>query len=228
MCENIWLGVLKMSKLYFRYGTLFSSKSLNCLAVAHNYETYQEKPVFLIKPSLSASGNFVESRTGLKRKADLILRPSDIDIIPHILKTEKNIYCVLVDEAHLLTEIQVYELTEVADKLEIPVICYGLKTNFQNNFNGFSGAEALLRWADKIEEIKTVCFNEHCNNKALHNLRLENGEPCFEASDIVVKGKLNLYNFDVKNIDHMPVCRKCYKNEMASYQRKREREITYI
>src|SRR4030095_15373400 len=105
-----------MAKLYFRYGVMSSSKTLNCLAVAHNYETYQDKPVFLIKTSLASSGDYVESRTGLKRKADLILKPSDTDIIPHILKTKQSVYCVLVDEAQYLTEIQVYELTEVVDK----------------------------------------------------------------------------------------------------------------
>lgn len=205
-----------------------SSKSLNCLAVVHNYETVQDKPVYLIKPSLSSSGEFVESQTGLKRKADLILNPSDTDIIPHILKTKQNIYCVLVDEAQFLTEIQVYELTEVADKLEIPVICYGLKTNFQNNFNGFSGAEALLRWADKLEEIKTVCFNDHCNQKALHNLRLENGRPCFEGSEVIVIGNVISHKIEDKEVNYKPLCRRCYKDEMANFHKRREELVTCI
>jgi thymidine kinase len=132
----------------------------------------------------------------------------------------------LIDEAHYLTEIQVYELTEVVDKLEIPVICYGTKTNFQNNFHGFGGAEALLRWADKLEEIKTVCFNDHCNNKALHNLRLENGKPCFEDNEIVVIRNRNSHNIEDRDITYKPVCRHCYKEEIANYTRKREEMIT--
>jgi thymidine kinase len=216
------LEVFQMAKLYFRYGVMSSSKTLNCLAVAHNYETYQDKPVFLIKPSLASNGEYVESQTGLKRKADLILKPSDIDILPHILKTKQKIYCVLIDEAQYLTEIQVYELTEIVDKLKIPVICYGLKTNYQNNFHGFGGAEALIRWADKLEEIKTVCFNDHCNNKALHNLRLENGSPCFEGTEFVVLGNINSHNIEDRDITYKPVCRHCYKEEMNNYTKKRE------
>lgn len=221
-------GFCQMAKLYFRYGVMFSSKSLNCLAVAHNYETYQDKPIFLIKPSLSSNSDYVESRTGLRRKADLILKPSDIDIIPSILKIKHNIYCVLVDEAHFLTEMQVYELTEVVDKLEIPVVCYGLKTNFQNNFHGFGGSEALLRWADKFEEIKTTCFNVHCNNKALHNLRLENGKPCFEGTEILVIGDVISHINNDTNIQYKPVCRQCYKEEMANFTKKKEELITCI
>jgi thymidine kinase len=218
-----------MAKLYFRHGVMSSSKTLNCLAVAHNYETYQNKPIFLIKSSLDdLAGEYVESRTGLKRKADLILTPSDTDIIPHILETKQKIYCVLIDEAQFLTEIQVYELTEIVDKLEIPVICYGLKTNFQNNFHGFGGAEALLRWADKVEEIKTVCFNDHCNKKAMHNLKLENGVPSFEGTEIVVIGNVISHNIIDKDIVYKPVCRQCYKQEMYNFTRKREELVTCI
>jgi thymidine kinase len=217
-----------MAKLYFRYGTMSSSKSLNCLAVAHNYESYQFKSVFLIKPSISSTSDYVESRTGMKRKADLILDPSDIDIIPHILNFKKKIFCVLVDEAQFLTELQVYELTEIVDKLDIPVICYGLKTNFQNNFNGFNGAEALIRWADKLEELKTVCFNDHCNNKALYNLRLENGIPSFEGSEIAVIETGLLHNIVKQDIEYKPVCRKCYKEEMANFNNKKEVVATCI
>jgi thymidine kinase len=222
------LEVIQMAKLYFRYGVMSSGKTLNCLAVAHNYETYQDKPVFLIKPSLSSSGDYIESKTGLKRKADLVLKPSDTDIIPHILKAKHKIYCILIDEAHYLTEIQVYELTNIVDQLEIPVICYGLKTNSKNNFHGYGGAEALLRWADKLEEIKTVCFNDHCNNKALYNLRLENGRPCFEDTEIVVIGNVNSHNIEERNIIHKPVCRHCYKQEMNNYTRRKEAMETCV
>jgi len=216
-----------MAKLYFRYGVMSSSKSLNCLAVAHNYECYQDKSIFLIKPSVS-NGDYVESRTGIKRKADLILKPSDIDIIPHILKTKQHIYCVLVDDAHYLTELQVYELTEIVDKLEIPVICYGLKTNFKNNFGGFTGAEALLRWSDKIEEMKTVCSNEHCNKKALFNLRYENGLPNFEGNELDVYDNYGHLDDKDKDIEYKPVCRTCYKDQMAYFKRQKVELSTII
>lgn len=209
-----------MAKLYFRYGVMSSSKTLNCLAVAHNYEEIQDKAIFLIKPSRDSINEYVESRTGLKRKADLILNPSDHDIIKHIVLLKKRIYCVLVDEAQFLTEMQVYELSNIVDELNIPVICYGLKTNFQNNFNGFTGSEALLRWADKIEEIKTVCFNEHCNKKAIHNLRIENGYPTFEGKDIII-ADITYGNSDYV-IEYKPVCRICYKEEMKNYHTPRE------
>ena len=217
-----------MAKLYFRYGVMSSSKSLNCLAVAHNYETYQDKAVFLIKPSLSSTGDYVESRTGLRRKADLVLKPSDIDIIPLIVKSKHNIFCVLVDEAQFLTEIQVYELTEIVDRLGIPVICYGLKTNFQNNFHGFGGSEALVRWADVLEEIKTTCFNDHCNKKALHNLRLENGKPSFEGSEILVIGNVISHINSDTDVKYKPVCRQCYKEEMANLTKEKGELITCI
>jgi thymidine kinase len=208
-------GVVILAKLYFRYGAMGSSKTLNCLAVAHNYETYQNKPIFLIKPSKDLRKKDITSRNGWNRKADLILNPSDNDIVKQILKSRKNIHCVLVDEAQFLTEMQVYELSEVVDNLNIPVICYGLKTNFQNNFNGFDGAEALLRWADKIEEIKTVCFNSKCNKKATHNLRLQDGIPTFEGEEIII-GDLPRHDNQI-SFEYRPICRACYKQEMFSY-----------
>ena len=209
-----------MTKLYFRYGVMSSSKSLNCLAVAHNYETLQNKPVFLVKPSIdNRSGTDVESRAGLKRKADLIISPTDKNIIFYNVRNQtKRIYCVLVDEAQFLTEEQVYELTEIVDLLQIPVICYGLKTNFKNDFVGFEGAEALLRWSDKIEEIKTVCFNDSCNNKAMFNMRLDYGIPVLDGDEIIIGDIFEPFSsFNEPHTEYKPVCRKCYKNYFGKY-----------
>ncbi|MEM7263679.1 MAG: thymidine kinase [Planctomycetota bacterium] len=158
-----------MAKLYFRYGAVGSAKSLNLLAVAHNYER-QGKRVVVVKPSFDTRfGEFeVASRAGLSRQADLLVDDhTQLDF-----ERFAGVQCVLVDEAQFLSASVVDQLRDVAHRLRIPVICYGLRTDFRTR--AFPGSLRLLELADAIEEVKTTCA--FCNSKAIFNLKHLNGE----------------------------------------------------
>lgn len=157
-----------MAKLYFRYGVVSSAKTLNLLAVAHNYQL-QGKRVVIIKPKLDTrfGEDVVASRAGLSVKADVLV---DGDSIPDI-RTD-NLSCVLVDEAQFLTPGVIDHLHHVAHLMHVPVICYGLRTDFRRCL--FPASQRLFELADSIEEIKTTCF--YCNRKATFNQRMVPGD----------------------------------------------------
>ena len=194
-----------MAQLYFYYGAMQSSKSANLLMVAHNYRS-QDKEVILMTPSIDdRSGvGVISSRAGMEEEA-VPLGPEEN--VYSALKSElidsngkrKNIHCILVDEAQFLTEEQVKSLSNIVDSFNIPVMCYGLKNDFQNNL--FEGSETLLLYADKIIEIKTICAKEECGKKAIMNLRLSDGEPVYEGKQVQIGDE-----------SYVPVCRKHYFN----------------
>jgi thymidine kinase len=188
-----------MAKLYFRYGTVGSAKTLNLLAVAHNY-TQQRKHAFLIKPELDVrfGRELVHSRAGLEREADLLVGPgSDID--PASLE---GVDCILVDEAQFLSPRLVDQLRSLSRDRQIPVICYGLRTDFRRCL--FEGSRRLLELADSIEEIKTTCT--YCNRKAIYNLKLVDGRPTL-AGPTVDLGTEEKY---------LPTCAACYEERTRS------------
>lgn len=153
-----------MAKLYFRYGAMGSAKTLNLLAVRHNYEL-QGKNVVVIKPRTDDrfGAQVVRSRAGLSHEADLIV--DDDTELP--AKFFEGLHCVLVDEGQFLSPIMVERLREATRKYDVPIIAYGLRTDFQTRL--FPGSRRLLELADAIEEIKTTCM--FCNRKAVFNLR---------------------------------------------------------
>lgn len=188
-----------------------SGKSLEVLKVAHNYEE-QGKKVLLFTPEINnrdGEGK-IASRIGISRDAIMIDEHMNIAIEVHRCLTKGvKVNCVLIDEAQFLTKEHVYQLTEIADKFDIPVIAYGLKNTFDNKL--FEGSKALLIYANKIEEIKTVCY--FCDKKAIHNLRIDkNGNAVTEGKIIQIGG----------NESYIPVCRKCYK-EKTHVNRLKER-----
>lgn len=156
-----------MAKLYFRYGTVSSAKTLNLLAVAHNYRL-QGKRIIVIKPKLDTrfGEDVVASRAGLTTKADVLVEAE----LP-LLRTEDTA-CILVDEAQFLAPIVIDQLHAYAHHASIPVICYGLRTDFRRQL--FPAAQRLFELADSIEEVKTTCF--YCNRKATFNQRTVPGE----------------------------------------------------
>jgi thymidine kinase len=192
-----------MSKLWFRYGVMLSSKSLQLLAVAHNYEVEQGKKIITFKPKRDDRSDDITSRAGLSRKADYVLDQNDLGILYYVAKERPSPVCVLVEEAQFFTKDQIDAFADVSDVLSIPVICYGLKTDFQMNL--FEGSQRLLEIADKIEEIKTTCY--YCVRKAIFNLRMLNGTPIFEGNQIVVGDT----HPDIDGIEYRPVCRRCYR-----------------
>lgn len=188
-----------MSKLYFRYGTLNSSKTANALMVAHNYEE-QNKKVLMFKPSIDTRSvkGLIESRVGIKHGCiDIDENFNFFNYINKLLINYKDFDCLIIDECQFLTSKQVKELRMVVDYFNIPVICYGLKNSYVEN-KLFEGSASLLYFADKIEEIKTVCV--YCNKKATQNLRVLNGKPIYNG-EVVNVG-------DVKEGDdyYVPVC----------------------
>lgn len=166
-----------MAKLYFRYGTMGSAKSLNLLAVAHNYQQ-QGKKVVLLKPAMDTrwGKDIIKSRAGLEKLADIMVEPNTILNYSEF----EGISCVLVDEAQFMSEFVVNQLRALTIDLKIPVICYGLRTDFRTQL--FEGSKRLLELADTVEEIKTTC--NFCNNKAVFNMKFVNGVPSLDGPAI--------------------------------------------
>lgn len=184
-----------MAKLYFRYGAMNSGKTTALLQVAHNYEE-RGMNVVLIKPSVDTKGeNKVVSRLGVKRDVDVILLPTD-RIMDRMDPVKPN--AIIVDEAQFLTPLQVDELYLITKEYNVPVICYGLRTDFQ--MKGFPGSTRLLELAEDIEESKTIC---RCGQKATLNMRLLNGEPTFDGNQVAIDNGEN-------NISYESVCGGCY------------------
>jgi thymidine kinase len=177
-----------------------AGKSLEVIKIAHNYEE-QGKKVLIFTSELDDrfGKGYVASRVGIKREA--IPFNEDTSIINSmqgaIGETDK-ISCILVDEGQFLSARQVRELTQIVDYMDIPVIVYGLKNDFQNNL--FEGSQSLLIYADKIEEIKTVCW--FCDHKATMVLRVIDGKPVYTGEQVLIAG----------NNNYLPVCRRCYGN----------------
>ena len=152
-----------MAKLYFRFGAMNCGKSTALMQVAHNYNE-NDMQVVVIKSSIDTKADdYLESRIGLKRKVDLLIDP-DKSLEPFFEEWNQNIKAVLVDEAQFLTKNQVEELWMFSKLYDKPVICYGLKTDFQTNL--FEGSSRLLELADELEELTTIC---RCGNKAKFN-----------------------------------------------------------
>ena len=167
-----------MSKLYFRYGAMNSGKTTALLQVAHNYEEKGMHPI-IIKPLIDTKGNNkVISRIGIERAVDYLIA-SDYNIEENINLV--GIDAIIVDEAQFLTREQVEQLYRITKYYSIPVLCYGLRCDFQ--MQGFPGSTRLLEIADDLEELKTICS---CGRKATQNLRLINGKPVFEGEQVEI------------------------------------------
>lgn len=186
-----------MAKLYFKYGAMNSGKSIEIIKVAHNYEE-QNKPVKIFTSAIDnrKGVGMVASRTGFEREA--IAVTAEMNIYDVVAKSEQKLFCILIDEAQFLSKEHIIQLTQIVDELNIPVMAFGLKNDFSNHL--FEGSKYLLLYADKIEEIKTICW--YCHKKAIMNLRIHNGKPVYEGEQIQIGG----------NESYIPVCRKCYKN----------------
>ncbi|WEK55513.1 MAG: thymidine kinase [Candidatus Cohnella colombiensis] len=195
-----------MAQLYYKYGTMNSGKSIEIIKVSHNYEE-QGKPVLIFSPSIDtrSGSDQVGSRVGMTRPAIPVDEQSNIyESVKSIIAQSEfdRIYCVLIDEAQFLTKQQVLQLTQVVDELDIPVMAFGLKNDFQNHL--FEGSYNLLIQADKIEEIKTICW--YCARKATMVIRFRDDVPVNEGQQIQIGG----------NEDYKPVCRRCYNAAFAA------------
>lgn len=194
-----------MAKLYFRYGAMCSAKTMNLLAVAHNYIT-QGKKVLLFKPKIDTrfGDSKITSRSGLSMDSMQIDSVSELNLFMDTLAPDKkSVDCILVDECQFLSKEIVDEFRLITITKEIPVICFGLRTDFKTNM--FPGSKRLLELADSIEEIKTTCV--HCNKKALFNMRVLNGVPVVEGNQIEL-GSEDKYE---------SVCASCWHKKLNSF-----------
>ncbi len=176
-------GGTSMAKLYFRYGAMGSSKTANAIMVKYNYWE-RGKNAILLKPSVDTRDGThrIWSRCGLEDEC-IVMDDLDMELV-----AQHTYDCLIVDEAQFLRKDQVEQLIKIVDDYDTPVICYGLKTDFQGNF--FEGSYWLLARADAIEEVKTICW---CGRKATHNGRLDGKGSITKVGEQVVLGANDKY-----------------------------------
>lgn len=187
-----------MAKLYFRYGAVGSAKTLNLLAVAHNYRQ-QQKKVLLIKPALDVrfGKNNIRSRAGLETEADILVHPDT-----NLLQCDfTGIDCLLVDEVQFLPASVIDQLRLITLDEGIPVICYGLRTDFKSRL--FEGSKRLMELADAVDEVKSTCF--YCNRKAIMNLKHVDGRATASGPTVELGAEEKYF----------PTCFQCYRHQLA-------------
>ena len=198
-----------MPKLYFTYGAMNCGKSAALLQVANNYEE-RGMGVIVVKPSVDTKGGrSVTSRLGVSREADVLLGAGDspIDaVLP--MATERHASCVLVDEAQFLTPGQVDGLHEIAYGMGLPVMCYGIRTDYLGH--GFPGSIRLLEVADELRELRTIC---RCGKRATMNMRKVGGHPDFspDGGQIGIDGN--------GGVTYESVCPRCWNEALREWHR---------
>ena len=187
-----------MAQIYLSYSAMNAGKSTALLQSSYNYqERGMRTLVYTAEIDDRFGAGVVSSRIGLSSPACLYNDKTELAEAIAEEHARQPVHCVLVDESQFLTREQVYALSDVADNLDIPVLCYGLRTDFRGEL--FTGSQYLLAWADKLVELKTIC---HCGRKASMVLRLDGeGRPFSEGEQVVIGG----------NERYISVCRKHYK-----------------
>lgn len=197
-----------MAKLYFIYGAMGCGKTIDLLKTAYNYEERgQNVLLFTAARDNRAGVGKIKTRVGLER--DAIPITDDMNIYEYVIKYPKKIDCILVDEINFLKKKHIDDLSDIVDFLDIPVMCYGLRTDFLTNT--FEGSKRLLEIADSIQEMKTIC---ECGKKAIINMRISDGKVVTEGKQIFVGG----------NESYKSVCRRCYKDYIANYKKEKTPE----
>lgn len=194
-----------MAKLYYRYGAMNSGKSTALMQVAHNYEERGMR-VLVMKPAVDTKGgDRLVSRLGVTRKVDVSIS-AEMDVLEAVRAAAEQapLACVLVDESQFLTPAQAEQLFRVTVELSVPVICYGLRTDF--SLKGFPGSTRLLELAHEIEDMKTICT---CGRKAVCNGRMVNGEFVFEGDQVAIDQE--------NNVQYQSLCAQCYFEKRAAF-----------
>jgi len=196
-----------VAKLYFRYGAMNSGKSTALLQAAYNYEERDQR-VLLAKPAIDSRGdNAIVSRLGASRRVDFTIAP-DEDVLARFMReragvireSSKDVSCFLVDEAQFLSESQVDDLLRIAIEEDVPVLAYGIRTDFQTV--AFPGSRRLLEIAHSLEELKTIC---RCGRKAMFNARKVDGVFVFDGDQVAIDG--------AREVSYEPLCGACYLEE---------------
>ncbi len=186
-----------MAKLYFRFGAMNCGKSSALMQVAYNYEENGKKVILIKSVVDTKGGNTLVSRIGLKRKVDVLINTNE-SIKKYFKQWDGKVHCILVDEAQFLSEKQIEQLWIASKKLDIPVICYGLKIDFKSHL--FKGSKRLLELADEIEELITICS---CGKRAKFNVRFIDGKYTDTGNSVLIDGSRS-------NVEYKPMCGKCY------------------
>ena len=193
-----------MAKLYFKYGAMGSSKTAQALITKYNYEENGLK-VWLLKPSADTRDgkDILRSRIGLEAQVEVA--PPDSDIYARFRQTRKGCCdIIIVDECQFLTPEQIDQLRAIVNDFDIPVICFGLRTDFQTKL--FPGSRRLMEIADTFDEIKTIC---DCGNKATVNARIDcNGYIVTEGAQVVLGG----------NDSYIAMCHRCYETGIREHK----------
>lgn len=188
-----------MSKLYFRYGAMNCGKSTALMQVMHNYHERGMQAIIIKPYTDTKGGDQVVSRLGLSKTADLLIKSDEnvIEAVDNWISKNGPTQCILVDEVQFLKAEQIDQLFEIAVTGNVPVICYGLRTDFL--MKGFEGSQRLLLLAHSLEELKTIC---RCGRKAILNARKIDGEFVFEGEQIVIDGE--------NQVEYESLCANCY------------------
>lgn len=194
-----------MAKLYFRYGAMNSGKSTALLQAAFNYEE-RGQHVLLAKPEIDTKGaDQISSRLGVARRVDFLIAP-DADVralvAEHAARIGGNVACLLIDEAQFLHPRQVDDLLRIVVDDGIPVLAYGIRTDFQTR--AFPGSARLLELAHSLEELKTIC---RCGRKALFNARLVGGRFVFDGDQVAID------ELSHEKVTYESMCAECYLRE---------------
>ena len=185
-----------MSKLYYRYGAMNSGKTTLLLQVAHNYEERGMK-VKILKPGIDTKGNDkIVTRIGLKRKVDHIVKEGE-NLNKYLNSLDKDIECILVDEAQFLSRDQIDELFMFSKLKDKPIICYGLRSDFKTI--AFPGSLRLFEIADVLEELYTIC---RCGKRAKFNARIVDGKFTSSGEQVAIDGE--------NKVSYESLCGKCY------------------
>ena len=193
-----------MAKLYFKYGAMGSSKTAQALITKYNYEE-NDLQVWLIKPSADTrdGARILRSRIGLEAQVEVIA--PEVDIYARFLGGRaRRSDVIIVDECQFMTEKQIDQLRTIVDEYNIPVICFGLRTDFRTHL--FPGSRRLMEVADTIQEIKTIC---DCGAKATVNARINDGYIVTEGAQVVLGG----------NDSYIAMCHKCYIRGIREHRR---------
>ena len=192
-----------MAKLYFKYGAMGSSKTAQALITKYNYEE-NGLNVWLIKPSADTrdGADMIRSRIGLEARCEVIT--PDTDIYARFLGSQvRRCHVIIVDECQFMTEQQIDQLRAIVNEHNIPVMCFGLRTDFQTKL--FPGSLRLMEVADTVQEIKTIC---DCGAKAIVNARISDGYIVTEGAQVVLGG----------NDSYIAMCHRCYVNGIREHK----------
>lgn len=191
-----------MAKLIFNYAAMNSGKSIDLLRTVYNYEENGLK-VLVMKPSIDTKGgDSIVTRAGLSRKVDFLIS-SGSNIIEMISDSINGVSCIFIDEAQFLSEQQVIDLFIISNNYDVPVICYGLRTDFRGNL--FPGSSKLLGLAEELHEFKTLC---NCGEIARYNARRVNGKYIVDGDSVLIDG--------TSDIEYVPLCASCYAKNILS------------